>query len=317
MDNRLKVLTALVGAERPVSGERIAQSLGISRAAVAKHVKALRDGGCGIDVVKGSGYRLVSLPSEAVPFGVAPLVHSRFWTSIEGGALTLSTNDDARALAARGAAEGTVVVASQQSSGRGRLGREWSSPGGGAYFSAILRPAVPAEEATSLPLAIALGVAAALEDRGVPARIKWPNDVLIDSEKVAGILLEMSTEAERISWIVAGVGLNVVRPAYPFEGAAYLSDHLSSITPAEACAAVLDSVAETYLRWSREGFAALRPEYSRLDALRGCMVAVTDAFGGLRAEGAAEGVDESGRLLVNQGDGTVAVSSGEATLTRL
>jgi len=118
-----------------------------------------------------------------------------------------STNLEALRLAKKGALSGTVVLARRQTRGRGRLDRTWESPEGGLYFSLLLRP--PSSAPLSLlPLTAALAVASALEDYGVPARIRWPNDVLVDGKKAAGILLELET-APDATVVVIGVGLNL------------------------------------------------------------------------------------------------------------
>jgi len=132
-----------------------------------------------------------------------------------------STNDEAKRRAERGAADGTVVCARAQTAGRGRRGRRWSSPEGNLYVSIILRTDKPPAEAAQLSLATGLALAEALEGllpEGVTVRCKWPNDVLVDGCKIAGILLE-SSGAARVDWIVVGCGVNVVShpdlAAYP------------------------------------------------------------------------------------------------------
>ena len=112
---------------------------------------------------------------------MGPLLARRFFPRIEGGQSTGSTNDDARELAVAGAPEGTVVLAREQRSGRGRLGRAWSSPPGGVYASIVLRPEVETPDAIVLPLVVGLGVACGLDTLGVQSSLKWPNDVLVAS----------------------------------------------------------------------------------------------------------------------------------------
>ncbi len=303
-----------------MSGEEIATELSVSRAAVAKHVAALRDSGYEIAAVAGTGYRLVSAPDLPLPSEVAPLVTDPFWVKVEGGPTTASTNDDARALARNGAPEGTAVVAARQTAGRGRLGRRWESPDGGAYVSMVLRPPLAPVSVAPLALVIGVGVAAALERFGLDARLKWPNDVLLGEGKVAGILLEMSAEADRVDWVVAGVGLNVVAPASgALPGAAYVdgglaTDRSAPSRPAVA-AAVLDSVASVYRSFLAGGFDALRDAWMARDALAGSDVVVRDAMGVEVAAGRAQGVDADGRLLlVTSRDDVVAVPAGEVTL---
>jgi BirA family biotin operon repressor/biotin-[acetyl-CoA-carboxylase] ligase len=181
----------------------------------------------------------------------------------------------------------------------------------------VLRPSVPPAEAASLALAVALGVVRGIERLGAYATLKWPNDVLLGEGKLAGVLLEMSAEADRVEWIVAGIGMNVRRPAEadPALPAAYLSDAIPHARLPEVAAAELDGIAETYAAWRRGGFAALRSEYEARFALGGQQVAVRDLLGEVRAEGEVQGVDAEGRLLVRDASGTVsAVVAGEVTL---
>jgi BirA family biotin operon repressor/biotin-[acetyl-CoA-carboxylase] ligase len=317
MTTREAVLGALRGsAGTGVSGEALAASLGVSRVAIGKHVAALRAEGYEIDALPGSGYTLRGVPDAPLPREVERLLRPGFWTRLSGGGETGSTNDDARSLAHAGAEQGTVVLASRQTAGRGRLGRTWDSPDGGAYFSMVLRPAVSPAEIASVGLAVAVGIAEGLETLGVEVALKWPNDVLLCDGKVAGVLLEMAAEADRVDWVVVGVGVNVRRPAGPSEGApeaAYLCDvHDASVQ--SVVAALLDGIASAYLRWTAGGFPALRDGYQRRMALSDQAVRVSGLDGALRAEGTARGVDDSGRLLVESEDGIVAVVAGEVTL---
>jgi len=245
------------------------------------------------------------------------LLASTMWCALSGGAETGSTNDDAREIARRGAPEGSVVLASRQLSGRGRLGRSWASPEGGVYLSAVLRPIVAPVRAASLALAIALGVALGVERLGARPGLKWPNDVLLDGGKLAGVLLEMSAEADSVDWVVAGVGLNVraARGRSLEPGAAYLEDAIGPVRLARVAAAELDGIAAAYGAWRAGAFAAIRGEYERRQALVGETVRVSDLTGAVHAEGVAEGVDEEGRLLVRAGTGQqIAVVAGEVTL---
>jgi BirA family biotin operon repressor/biotin-[acetyl-CoA-carboxylase] ligase len=308
------------------SGETIARELGVSRAAVAKHAATLRASGYEIDATAGSGYVLRSCPDVPLPAEVAPLVSDGFWVRIEGAETTGSTNDDARALARAGAPEGTVVLAARQTEGRGRLGRRWDSPEGGVYLSAVLRPAMAPVTVAPLALVIGLGVAEALERLGAQPRLKWPNDVLLDGGKVAGILLEMSAEADRVEWVVAGVGVNVHAPQAPrsaLDGGvderlssrpAFLGDVVADVSRPAIAAALLDAIAVVYRRFVDGGFVALAEDWTRRDALAGADVTVRNAGGDEVASGRARGVDEDGRLRVETSAGVVAVPAGEVTL---
>ncbi|MEM4781221.1 MAG: biotin--[acetyl-CoA-carboxylase] ligase [Halalkalicoccus sp.] len=200
---RRRVLDALSAG--PVSGPELAERLGVSRAAVWKQVEALRDVGFEIESTE-AGYRIVSVPDfsgPAVEYGLAAPYEIEYHDAIE------STNARARELATAGA-ERVVVLADQQTAGRGRLDRAWSAPSGGIYMSFVLRPEIAPMEAPLLTLAAAVATARALREAGVAAGIKWPNDILLEptDEKLAGILTEMEGEADRVSWVVCGIGIN-------------------------------------------------------------------------------------------------------------
>jgi len=299
---------------RAVSGEDLARRLGVSRVAVGKHVSALREAGYLIEAVPGRGYALLGVPDAPLPAEVRRWLRSTIWQRLEGGGETGSTNADAVALARAGAVHGTGVLASRQTAGRGRLGRSWESPSGGVYVSAVLRPSLAPAEVTGMPLAVATGVARAVERFGVEADVKWPNDVRLGGGKLAGVLLEISAEADRTLWLVVGVGLNVRRPEDPTPGAAYLADRVEGVGLAEAAAAVLDGISEGYRLLADEGFEAVREAFSPRDGLAGRRVCVRDASGQVVAEGRADGVDDAGRLRVAGDDGVVAVVSGDVTL---
>ena len=317
MATREAVLEALrTSAGAGLSGEVLASSLGVSRVAIGKHVTALRAEGYAIDALPGLGYNLVSIPDAPLPLEVERLLRPGFWTNLSGGGETGSTNDDARSLARKGAGQGTVVLASRQTAGRGRLGRTWESPDGGAYFSAVLKPPVSPAEVASLALAVALGIADGLESLDCAPSLKWPNDVFVGGGKVAGVLLEMAAEADRVDWVVVGVGVNVCRPIVPGAGAsaaAYLRDFTGASVP-EVVGALLDGIASAYRRWVDDGFTALRADYESRLMLSGVPVRVNGIDGSVIAEGVARGVDDQGRLLVESERGVVPVTAGEVTL---
>ena len=317
MTTRDAVLAALrAAAGGGVSGEALARELGVSRVAVGKHVSALREAGYEIAAETGVGYRLVSAPDAPLPAEIEPLLVDAAWMHLTGGGETGSTNDDARALARSGAPEGTVVLASRQTEGRGRLGRTWLSPEGGAYLSIVLRPKVAPSDVASLGLAVGLGIARGLSEHiGVGTMLKWPNDVQLSGRKLAGILLEMAAETDRVNWVVVGIGINVRRTEdMPAAGVACLGDVAPGLRIAPAVAAVLEGVAGAYAQWVAEGFGSLRDEYQRRSSLIGRDVVVRDMDGTARVSGSVFGIDDEGRLLVAGLSGVEAVTAGEVTL---
>lgn len=210
-ETRRQVLEAL--AEGPVAGPALADRLGVSRAAVWKQVEALREAGFEV-ASTDDGYELEEVPEfggAAVEFGLEAPVEVEYHDTVP------STNDRARELAAEGR-EDVVVLADAQTGGRGRLDREWASPPGGVWLSILVRPDVPPAHAPAFTLAAAVATTRAAREAGADAVIKWPNDVLVagedggdadDSErKLAGILTEMEGEADRVSWLVVGIGVN-------------------------------------------------------------------------------------------------------------
>jgi BirA family biotin operon repressor/biotin-[acetyl-CoA-carboxylase] ligase len=204
-ETRGRILTAI--ADGPISGPDVAERLDISRAAVWKHVEALRE--AGFTIASGDdGYALESVPDfggPAVEYGLdAPF-------DVEYHDAILSTNARARELAGEGR-ENVVVLADEQTGGRGRLDRSWSSPSGGIWLSVLFRPTVPMAQTPVFTLSAAVAVTRAAREAGVDAVIKWPNDILVEVDgeerKLVGILTEMEGEADRVSWVVVGIGIN-------------------------------------------------------------------------------------------------------------
>lgn len=211
-ETRQRVLELLFTAEGWCSGEEVSKALGVSRAAVAKHVKALRAEGYSIAAVTRRGYLL---DRNVTPFDAAEVVRC-LGTEVFGRRglhwhdSTDSTNRDAVALAVGGAAEGTVVMAAEQRAGRGRTGRVWVSPPGGVYMSLVLRPRIAVQSAPLVTLLTSVAMAEAVEAvTGVRPEVKWPNDLLVGGRKISGNLTEIGTVADAVDWVVTGVGINV------------------------------------------------------------------------------------------------------------
>jgi BirA family biotin operon repressor/biotin-[acetyl-CoA-carboxylase] ligase len=214
MDTRRALLDALT--DGPVSGPALAAELDVSRAAVWKAVETLREEGFAVESTP-EGYAAPADPAycaAGIEFGLDAPYRVEYHDRLP------STNDRARELAAEGTAD-VAVVADEQTGGRGRLEREWVAPSGGVWLSLVTRPTVPAARAPLFTLAAAVATVDACREAGVDARIKWPNDVLVGSDdagggdasarggrKLAGILTEMEGEADRVSWLVVGVGVN-------------------------------------------------------------------------------------------------------------
>jgi BirA family biotin operon repressor/biotin-[acetyl-CoA-carboxylase] ligase len=237
-------------------------------------------------------------------------------------ASTGSTNDVAARLADVGAEEGTVVIAESQTSGRGRLGRTWySPPSAGLYVSIVLRPATPrisssdANPATLLTLACGVAITEAVRlTTGLPAEIKWPNDVIIQGRKLAGILAEAASEAGALQYVVLGFGVNIHTAAYPAE----LADRVTSIDTemgrsvdrALLLAEILAAIAERYAELRAGKFDVILSAWRRLaPSLPGSPVEWDLPHGVV--QGRAQGIDDDGALLVRVDGRLERVIAGE------
>lgn len=233
---------------------------------------------------------------------------------------TDSTNEEAKRLAFNGAPSGTVVTAKRQSSGKGRLGRTWNSGEGGLYFSIIFKP--EKEETKSNPSgfwALGAGIAVAKavnEFAGLNARLKWPNDVLADNQKICGILVEQSVMADESFFVIIGIGINVNIYSFPpdLENKAtslFLETGIEFDTDF-VLGKVLNHISSVYkyLRTDTERFL---DEYKRLCLNIGNDVIIKDACGDVRAR--AVDIDKNGGLVIQREDGTLtSVTSGEVSL---
>jgi BirA family biotin operon repressor/biotin-[acetyl-CoA-carboxylase] ligase len=306
-----------------VSGEAISDKLGLSRAAVWKHVNALRGMGYRIDAVPARGYRLVEIPDRLTALELRPLLGTHDLGQVlhcfeEVG----STSDAAKELAEAGAGHGEVVIAERQTAGRGRRGRSWSSPAGkNLYLSAVLRPDLPPQRAPELTLVASVALCQVVREAGVEAGIKWPNDILRGGKKLAGILTELAAEPEAIQWVVLGIGVNLNgRPEdFPEElraGATSLAVERGQPVPrALFVAALLTRLEEWLDRHAEEGFEPVREAWREQSATLGREVHVLSE--GAELDGVAEDIDERGALLVRTGAGLTRVVSGDVRLLRL
>ncbi|MDS0294599.1 biotin--[acetyl-CoA-carboxylase] ligase [Halogeometricum luteum] len=325
-ETRRALLDALAGG--PTTGPALASELGISRAAVWKQVEALREEGFGVESGEG-GYRVTDVPeygAAALAFGLdAPYAveyHDRIG----------STNDRGRELAPEGASD-VVVVAGEQTGSRGRLRREWTAPAGGLWASLVLRPEIPPAHAPLYTLAAAVAVTRAAREAGVDASIKWPNDVLVnevnentsdesdgvpvsetneaDAEsdrggrKLAGVLTEMEGEADRVSWVVVGIGANVnVDAADLPAGATSVREEAGDADLRVFCQRVLETFADLVADPD-----SVLPAWREHAATLGRYVRV-ETPGGV-VEGEAVDVRTPGALVVRTDEGERVVHAGD------
>ncbi len=304
-----------------VSGQELCEKFGVSRTAVWKAIKSLKESGYEIESVTNKGYRLKS-QEDILSTGE---IESRLKTKVMGHPLyyketTGSTNADVKNLLENGEKEGVLVVSSEQTQGRGRRGRTWDSPDkGNIYMSLGLRPEYDADTAPMVTLINALSVADAIEDVcGIKTGIKWPNDVVVGCKKICGILTEMSVAEGFVQYVVIGTGINVNVPSFDGE----LKDTATSIfietgKPALRSliiAKTMEAFEGYYSKFVKTGdLSKIKKAYEAKLVNKDNKVRVLDPKG--EFTGTALGIDDKGELIVKNEDGeTVLVYAGEVSV---
>lgn len=320
---KAEILKMLKEADDHISGQQLCEQFQVSRTAVWKVINQLKEEGYQVEAVRNKGYRIIESPDVLTREELSVQIgDATRWAGQEIVCFTEtdSTNVRARKLGENGAAHGTLVVAEQQTAGRGRRGRGWESPAGSSiYMSLLLRPEFLPNKAPMLTIVMAYSVATALrEQTGLDFRIKWPNDIVLNGKKVVGILTEMSTEIEYINHVVIGVGINVNTEAFPEEICATATsirrESGKTWRRAELIAAILRQFEVQYERFVKEeDLAYLREAYDAVLVNCGREVRILGEKDGYRA--VALGIDDQGELLVRKEDGTVtSVYAGEVSV---
>lgn len=309
-DLKFNVLRALAENKGFLSGEELAKSLGVSRTAVWKSVEALKKMGYQIDAVPKRGYTLLKSPELLLPYEI----RLKLKTKILGKEIVYfkrvsSTNDVAKDLASKGAPEGLLVLAEEQTKGRGRMGRSWFSPLGGLWFTLLLRPTISPEKVPLLALMLGVGVARGLSTLGLKCRLKWPNDVLINGKKVCGILTELDAEMDRVNYVIAGIGINVNNEVKDFPSefkpsATTVKEELGRevyrVVLLTEILKELESMYNAFLRGNRE---LVLNEWRRLSSTLGRRVKVVSRD--RIVEGEALDVSKDGALIIRLKNGSL------------
>ncbi|HYA15181.1 MAG TPA: biotin--[acetyl-CoA-carboxylase] ligase [Syntrophales bacterium] len=312
------------GKDTWVSGEYLAHRMAISRTAIWKHIRNLKEDGYIIESSPKKGYLLRQssdlLLVNEIQEGLTTIIFGK--VDIAYFRETDSTNLRAKLLASDGAPEGTVVVAESQTRGRGRRGRSWFSPSGeGIYTSIILRPSISPNEAPKLTLMASVAVAETLLSMTSlkNINIKWPNDILINGRKIAGILTEISMEMDRIDYIVVGVGINVNTPykSLPLD----IQDIATSVLMETGKPFPRIALLRAYLEWleiyydtfKTRGFEPIMNRWKSLADIVGHRVSV-DMIDRVRV-GEVIDIDKDGFLILKEDAGSIErIISGDVTL---
>ena len=289
-----RILQLLQKIPGPVSGEMLSEALGVSRVSIWKHIRKLQD----------LGYAIASTPrgycledsGDALFAWEFPGYPVHYFQEVD------STMSRARQMAREGCPHMTVVIAERQRRGRGRLARTWNSTDGGLYFTVVLRPRIPIMQSCRVNFAVSLAVAKILQTGyGIPARVKWPNDVLVEEKKICGILSEMEAEADMVSFINVGIGINVNNdPTADEPGACSIKGLLGrDVSRRDLMAGFLEAFSIQMDRLASEDIVAEWKRHTLTLGRQVRIVTVRDTV-----EGRAVDVDETGALILELADGT-------------
>ncbi len=323
-NKKAEVLRLLRESTDYISGQELCEKFSVSRTAVWKIMKQLKEEGYEIEAVQNRGYRLLTVPDI--------LSKSEIESRLDGGWIGTrvyfaeevdSTNTWGKRLAEEGAPHGTLIVADEQTQGRGRRGRSWKSPKGtNISMTLILRPDLEPSRASMLTIVMGLSVAQGLKELlELPIEIKWPNDAVLNGHKLCGILTEMSAQIDYINYVVVGTGINVNLPEIPEDlkeiATSLLIETGHTVNRAEVIGAVMRAFARNYESFIETGdLSGLRDAYNEILANRDRQVRVLDPKDPY--EGVALGINPRGELLVRKEDGSVSeVYAGEVSVRGL
>ncbi|WP_455721534.1 biotin--[acetyl-CoA-carboxylase] ligase [Agathobacter sp.] len=316
-----EILRLLREADGYVSGQELCNRFGVSRTAVWKAINQLKDAGYEIEAQQNKGYHIKSAPDVMNEPEIKSILKTK-WAGQEMMYFDTidSTNTKAQELAEKGYPSGTLVVADQQVSGKGRRGRGWVSPSGtGIFMTLMIKPDINPNNASMLTLVAALAVAKAIKDvTQEDAKIKWPNDIVVNGKKVCGILTEMSAQFDYINHIVIGIGINVHNESFPEEISSVASSLMIEAGGKKFRRAEI--IARTMLHFEKyyeiflqtEDLSKLVGEYDELLVNKNKSVKVLDPKEPF--EGKAMGITPKGELIVDTWESRKLVSSGEVSV---
>lgn len=315
---KAEILRLLKESDSYLSGQQLCDRFQVSRTAVWKMIEQLKKDGYEIEAVRNKGYRLIHSPDVLSEEEIKSLVRTTWAGShiIFRGEMD-STNTQAKLLGEQKAPHGTLVVTDRQIMGKGRRGRSWESPAGVCiYMSILLRPELKPSSAPMLTLVTALAAAEAVRKQtGLEAKIKWPNDLVLNGKKISGILTEMSAEPDYINHVVIGVGINVNQTEFPPEICDTATSLLlesekmgetlracGKIRRAELLAAVMEEFEKYYEIFMETGnLSGLADRYNEMLINRGREVKILEPGNTYTAQ--ARGINDTGELLVCLPDG--------------
>ena len=318
---KAEILALLRENDKFISGQELCKRFGVSRTAVWKAINQLKKEGYRIEAVQNKGYHMVSSPDILSKNEIESRLHTTWLgKKLVYKETTDSTNADIRRMAEEGAKQGLLVVADGQTNGKGRRGRAWESKKGtNLYFSVLLKPEFAPDKASMITLVAAYSVAKAIvKNTGLDAKIKWPNDIVVNGKKVCGILTEMNLERDYIHHIVVGIGINTNEEEFSEEikemATSLKRESGRLISRATLLCDILSQFEMDYKAFVQA--SNLQPfveEYNKILVNKGALVKVLDPKG--EFTGIAGGIDEEGMLLVFKENGQIErVYAGEVSV---
>lgn len=309
-----KILKSLLEADgEAVSGQDLADALGVSRTAIWKHMQTLQEEGYTFETIKKKGYVLTGVPNSLSPTQIELFLQTEhFGREIHYYDVVDSTQIIAHKLAQEGAPHGTVVIGEEQTAGRGRMARPWESAHGtGIWMTVIVRPDVTPQQASSYTLVVAVAITMAIKTlyKDIEPAIKLLNDLLVNGKKCTGILTEMQAEADCVQALLVGIGINANQVVADFSpDIADIATSLrleagEEINRATLVASILHYLEQFTALYVKEGFASIKALWEQLSCTIGRCIEVTTIRE--RFEGVASGITDDGVLQLTQDDGTV------------
>jgi BirA family biotin operon repressor/biotin-[acetyl-CoA-carboxylase] ligase len=324
-DRRLASLLTLLAnnATIAISGQRIAKEIGVTRSTVWRWVERLRGVGVRVKGKPNTGYFLERVPDILTPDMLRQqLKGSMFAKKIHHFFRVDSTNRVALDLGYAGEPEGTVILAEEQTAGRGRMGRSWHSErASGIYVTLLLRPTISPVQAPLLTMMAGLSAYAAIQEQtGLQLDVKWPNDLIMNGKKLGGILTEMHAEPNLVRFLIVGIGLNVNQKEFPAEldsiATSLRAESGKNQSRLELLARLLRGFESDYNRFLRDGSNSVTKRFAQVSSYaRGKKVRVTN--GSESYVGVTAGLRPEGLLQIQREDGAlVTVLAGDVTEVR-
>lgn len=305
-----------------LSGQDLSDVLRISRVAVWKHIKKIREIGYKIESKQKLGYRLESNSDKLLPWEITSGLktktfgkHAYYFDSVD------STQNHAMKMASD-AIHGTLIIAEKQTSGKGRLGRKWISPKGGIWLSIILHPKFDMSVITLFPIASALALSNAIEKTlNIKTELKWPNDITINGKKVAGMLVDASIESNKIENMILGVGINynvevkqiekILKNTPNFYGVASLSEHNNTIKPVLLVQSFLLELEEIFNQLNKGDIKKIIRDWTKKSSTIGQNIELITE--GVKIKGKAIKIDNDGALVISSNEKNKRITSGDIT----